>query len=1508
MKEIIFLVFLIFSINCELTRHSGDVLQRKRIFIEGHRGVSDGQKNHNTKESILNAIENGVESFETDAWLTKDKKVVLFHDLDHKIYSCKNKLYEDYINKVSQYCDLTFAQLQECETIIGNNKIPLLEDIIKVTKGKIFMNLELKGNDFELWYYIRELIEKYEYYDQISISAFNDDFYDMIIKYNDDYKRNIVFGFLKWSSLLFKYKENHQISLFDYYLTKDIVAKAHNSGMTVGVWFYNEPKDRDYYDIFEMGVDVIITDYPLRVANQLNEFYSDTISYEGCNTFEKIYDNITNCTSCKEGYQLIKMKENRNLCKLNYELDPDLYTVDLSGLYHDKDIVAIKMLMTPFGESGICQINKKTIFYFEWRFDLYDNDGKKYVISNLYGYGKLTEKQIKKLDFSKIEIYVDNKLINQEDFLCKDLYDITYYSIFRVMAAHCYFIYKGESQDSYEVVFKLFDNNYLSFVTYDNKYLSNEDSWGKSDSKKFDSSSISDTICNNIKDPFEERISCINKINNCMYCENENTCQKCNDGFSLFNGKCESSANFENNLKYFTPDNGTSYDTCSSIITNCEECSYNDYSLNKFHCTKCSKGLRLSVTYECIEESVDTLTRHSGDVLQRKRIFIEGHRGVSDGQKNHNTKESILNAIENGVESFETDAWLTKDKKVVLFHDLDKKIYSCKNKAYEGHINITSQYCDLTYAQLLECETIIGNNKIPLLEDIIKVTKGKIFMNLELKGSDPEIWKYVQDLIEKYEYYNQLSISSFNHHYYNDVVKYNDDYKRNIVFGFLKWTSIFINYQKNHQISLHSFFISKELVEKAHNKGMTVAAWFWPGDPDYYYDLFEMGVDVIITDYPLKVENQLKEFKSDKIYLEGCETIEKNIDNIASCSSCKSGYELIKIPEQEKRLCKIKYELDPDFFYIDLFGIYHRKNIYSIKLYKSPFGDYAICQKNKKNIFYFEWKFDLYDYDGTNYKINSKLNYDHLTENNIKKLDFSNIEIFIDDNLINSKDIICKDLYEVDSKNNGEIGIHCYFIYNLEKKESYTVELKIFDDDDLSFITYDSKCLINKDSKIQSGKITFNSSSISDTVCNNIKDPFEERISCINKINNCMYCENEKTCQKCNDGFILFNKKCESSANFENNLKYFSPDNGTSYDTCSSIISDCEECSYNSLSFNNFHCSKCGNGLILNESYECVEDKSKKSYAPIVITSNYDRKVKSGNKIEFKIKEIQQNKYKLNNNEIIFENAEKTSVLYFKSCQKNQVNGYITSITCEVSKNIIKGEYTIIFEGQNISIQPGNSIKFTVGDSIGGMFMKGVSAVYDSIIIGSKFRFYFGIYYFDPFLAYGDLFPYPIFLLGNKRISTRLRNLEEVYDYNITLPNCTVVSYLDEDKSAIGNISCNVPNYIPAGNYSKLQSDGFDINPNNNLNIVFMNDYNASKFEENNENVPIKRESSSSSKAWIICLCVVIAILIIAGIITTIYILRRKRNNKSTNEVDLSNNKGMGDISSNAITQVNIKQ
>ena len=875
------------------------------------------------------------------------------------------------------------------------------------------------------------------------------------------------------------------------------------------------------------------------------------------------------------------------------------------------------------------------------------------------------------------------------------------------------------------------------------------------------------------------------------------------------------------------------------------------------------------------------LTRHSGDVLERKKIFIEGHRGVSNGQKNHNTKEAILNSIDKGIESIEIDAWLTKDKKVVIFHDLDKKIYSCKNKDYEGYITFMSQDCYLTYSQLQECKTKEGNYTIPLLEDIIDITKGKIFMNLELKGSNLDLWAYVRELIEKYEYYDQISISSFNHDFYYMIEKYNNDYKRKIVFGFLYLYSLDINYMENHQISLDADQIKIETVTDAHNRGMTVGAYFLkePKDLDYYY-LFEMGVDVIITDYPERVANQSNEFMSDKIFYEGCSTFSKTNFNITSCTSCIDGYKLVKVKEQGRNLCKLNYELVH-------FDLYKEKSIYAIKMLYSPFGNKTICQKNGKTIFYFEWSFDLYGYDGKKYIISNRVGYGQLTEIQIKLLDFSEIEIYVDKILINQKDFLCKDLYDLDYFSTYRVmGAHCYFIYHGEKKSSYNVQFRLFDDNYISFVTYNNKYLSNYDSWRKSDTINFYSSN-SDTICNNIKDPFEERISCINKIKNCMYCENENSCQKCKNEYSLFNGKCESSTIFENNLKYFTPDNGKNYYTCSSIISNCEECSYKEYSFNKFHCSKCSNGLILNEAYECIKDDINKFYDSIVITSNFNKKIKSGDKIEFKIKQIQQNKYKLNNDEIIFEDALKTRALYFKSCKKNPTNGIITSITCKVSKNIIKGEYTVLSDGQNISIQPGNNIKFIVDDSIGGMLIKGVSKTYDYVNQNLD-RIVLEMLYIHPNIHPGYFFPYTVYLLGNKRNTTRLRNLEEIYEYNISFPNCSVVSYLDEEKSAFGNISCYMPDYIPAGTYSKLQSEGFDISPNCKINIVFMNDYNASKFNNNAENIPEKRKSSSNYKAWLIWLIIVIAIalLIIAGIIIIICILRRKGKKKYINEAN----------------------
>ena len=612
MKSILFLGFLIIEFNCQLTRHSADVLKRDRIYIEAHRCVSNGQKNHNSKEAILDAIKNGVEAFETDAWLTLDKKVVLSHNKETPNDSCEGPL-KSLVITIS-----TWSQLEKCK--INGYKIPLLEDIMQITKGKIFMNLEIKDNNIEIWDKIQELIEKYEYYDQIGICSFNHAYFGKVEAYNNKFNRTIVFGFLHWSILdinkndinsINKYK--HQISLNAQYLKNNpnIIKLAHDRGMTVGLWFFSDvwPEPKNYYEIFDLGIDVIITDYPIKVSKQLEEYYLDQIKLEGCNSIEKNEKNISSCKSCEIGYVLVYIKEQyRNLCKLKYEIVPDLYIKDSYGIYHERNIFAIKMLFSPIKTNALCKKNGKIIFYFEWLFDLYGYDDgpfiRKYILNKekvrySQGYSLLTENHIKKLNFNKIQIYIDNNLIDENNFLCIDLFDSEYYVTYTVMGAHCYILYNGEEKVSYNVEFRLFDYNDLSFVTYNNKFLSNKDSWGSTKTIYFYSNIYNNSLCNNIKDPFQERISCINKIKNCMYCKDENSCIKCNSGFSLFSGQCLPSKNNENNLKYFTNDNGTNYYNCFSLINHCEECYYDEFSFNNFHCTKCSNGLNLSETYEC---------------------------------------------------------------------------------------------------------------------------------------------------------------------------------------------------------------------------------------------------------------------------------------------------------------------------------------------------------------------------------------------------------------------------------------------------------------------------------------------------------------------------------------------------------------------------------------------------------------------------------------------------------------------------------------------------------------------------------------------------------------------------------------------------------------------------------------------------------------------------------------------------------------------------------------------
>jgi glycerophosphoryl diester phosphodiesterase len=86
MGKIIFLAFVFSLMACLNSRQSSDSVREMEFNTQGHRGCR-GLMPENTISAMLKAIDLGVTTLETDAVITKDKKVILSHEpfFNHEI-------------------------------------------------------------------------------------------------------------------------------------------------------------------------------------------------------------------------------------------------------------------------------------------------------------------------------------------------------------------------------------------------------------------------------------------------------------------------------------------------------------------------------------------------------------------------------------------------------------------------------------------------------------------------------------------------------------------------------------------------------------------------------------------------------------------------------------------------------------------------------------------------------------------------------------------------------------------------------------------------------------------------------------------------------------------------------------------------------------------------------------------------------------------------------------------------------------------------------------------------------------------------------------------------------------------------------------------------------------------------------------------------------------------------------------------------------------------------------
>ncbi|MDD6328669.1 MAG: glycerophosphodiester phosphodiesterase [Eubacteriales bacterium] len=220
---------------------------------------------------------------------------------------------------------------------------------------------------------------------------------------------------------------------------------------------------------------------------------------------------------------------------------------------------------------------------------------------------------------------------------------------------------------------------------------------------------------------------------------------------------------------------------------------------------------------------------------------IIAHRGASFLAKHENTLESFQLAIDIGADYVEFDIRQTRDRCLIVFHD----------NTLDG-----IKLSDMTYEELCRKTEILGY-KPPLLVDVLKLCRGKIKLDIELKESGYE--SSIISIVKEFFDYDDFMMKSFldtsvarikvlDQHITTGLLlgMYKGDFKRRIHEYF----------PERRLKSCHADFVSpnyqlatREFIHRMHAKHKKVYVWTI-NDASLIGKFINRNVDGIITDKP----------------------------------------------------------------------------------------------------------------------------------------------------------------------------------------------------------------------------------------------------------------------------------------------------------------------------------------------------------------------------------------------------------------------------------------------------------------------------------------------------------------------------------------------------------------------------------------------------------------------------------------------------------------------------------
>lgn len=237
-----------------------DVQVNDSTVVIAHRGAS-GSTPENTLAAVNQAIIDGSDWIEIDVQETKDGEIVVIHDSDFmKLAGASLKIW-----------DGTLQQIQEIDvgshfhSKFANERVPTLENVLKVAKGKTQVLIELKyyGHDEQLEERVINIIERLNMAEQVML---------MSLSYNGIQKVRSLRPSWKVGLLAAKAVGNLAKLDVDFLavsqgiVTALLVRDAQQSNIDLFVWTINDSVNMSR--MISLGVDGIITDEP-RLANKV---------------------------------------------------------------------------------------------------------------------------------------------------------------------------------------------------------------------------------------------------------------------------------------------------------------------------------------------------------------------------------------------------------------------------------------------------------------------------------------------------------------------------------------------------------------------------------------------------------------------------------------------------------------------------------------------------------------------------------------------------------------------------------------------------------------------------------------------------------------------------------------------------------------------------------------------------------------------------------------------------------------------------------------------------------------------------------------------------------------------------------------------------------------------------------------------------------------------------------------------------------------------------------------